>query len=1153
MSNQSVKSNSQISQSRVDLIRYINMKLASMGQPIFEGTSFNNNEMSEKDFVSLSQSLLDNYREKMRLLSTEIINPADQRIQTFIDNYLKDIKLDSPIRLPFDSFVLDKEGIGREVSLPPNGNEFKNDSVSSYRIRQGVLHNPKNDRRTTKGSFHIVEGSLIVSGDKKEVPKVVFAGLLSAALNPPNELMNLPFTSMQENQAHVWTSLFMRPTVSPEIPGFMQRKSMEIRFFAPGNLVSNLDFVESIFGNAGDPYLFRNNSGLDVEHWTGHTGCIILAPHLVNLTKKELGLPSYKEATERQKRDEMFWTLPNEKYNGGQPFKMTCRDASGVVITLIADNYYGYSKKEIKTQISFSANLLGLSEEEHSGGTLAFVRRNVGDKFSGSSLKAKSESGLTFEMLKTKYPNLIDFSKGTYGIDRKFSNVLYVPESANFDLYQGKVSWVSGGVTNSIKMLSNHFYILPTGHKIHMEKHPFAPEWRLVLTNANGSYLHKPSTVSGGGKSEISKSISNAIIYGTFFIDDIDKDLDKVDEILMYDFSKIWKDKSQNRAKTELLSSEITLSSVIKLLTRFDGYTDTYNQFLKSIPDHVKGLLYIIKRVSMANDGATNWRSFFTVDTVNGRKGHSLIFNNRKIINSFLRIGFDQKDSWYVHSLRPDFIAAAKVQMEDDISSTFTLPYHSIRKTNERSVKIVENCERRFFQRPDEAINRGYDKEAEQDLSETDNFCVNYQALSPEDGKEIIEDAIQFDKFTQPIKNLIADGASEQNQLFFITPSHLRKLDDGTTSKNPRYLQENPDTAYPVERYLAKIGVRLWFGIESKERVLLPVTDVLPGRRNNPADGKAGIRALSVYNPIHYQDTPELFIDFICSLTGKSPSTTGAGSEGALTKGPFNMLTATLDLNNALLSHILCEYNGFTTAAGYIGDKRRFDHDISILVPELWCRMKTQEKDPVNLIKEGLLEKLEDFEYNGKTVLASRLGYRITDKFVFKHLGKIFEEPMGVFTQEVLKPELQNMDDYADGINNIVEAQYKSAITFFDDNVLETAIPPLQALLHIMAYGNFNGKGLSDPEVRSLFTRDYVLNSKWYKNRLILQQKSDVAHWEKTINYIIEFGNKKINQTIIDEIGLDKKLQYSREQLAFVKSPKYLDSLIGTIGKSMLV
>ncbi len=38
---------------------------------------------------------------------------------------------------------------------------------------------------------------------------------------------------------------------------------MEIRFFAPGGLVSNLDFVESIFGNAGDPYLPENDAALD--------------------------------------------------------------------------------------------------------------------------------------------------------------------------------------------------------------------------------------------------------------------------------------------------------------------------------------------------------------------------------------------------------------------------------------------------------------------------------------------------------------------------------------------------------------------------------------------------------------------------------------------------------------------------------------------------------------------------------------------------------------------------------------------------------------------------------------------------------------------------------------------------------------------------
>ncbi len=87
---------------------------------------------------------------------------------------------------------------------------------------------------------------------------------------------------------------------------------MEVRFFAPGGLVSNLDFVESIFGNAGDPTLPKNDAGLDVEHWTGHTGCVILAPHLTTLTKRELGLPSWDQATERQRRDGMCWRIrPN--------------------------------------------------------------------------------------------------------------------------------------------------------------------------------------------------------------------------------------------------------------------------------------------------------------------------------------------------------------------------------------------------------------------------------------------------------------------------------------------------------------------------------------------------------------------------------------------------------------------------------------------------------------------------------------------------------------------------------------------------------------------------------------------------------------------------------------------------------------------------
>ena len=39
-------------------------------------------------------------------------------------------------------------------------------------LPQGVLHNPKNDKRTTAGVFHVTEGGLPVSHDKKAVPMV---------------------------------------------------------------------------------------------------------------------------------------------------------------------------------------------------------------------------------------------------------------------------------------------------------------------------------------------------------------------------------------------------------------------------------------------------------------------------------------------------------------------------------------------------------------------------------------------------------------------------------------------------------------------------------------------------------------------------------------------------------------------------------------------------------------------------------------------------------------------------------------------------------------------------------------------------------------------------------------------------------------------
>ena len=1127
------------------MIQYINLKLAGLGQPIYEIET-------EDNFLDLAHDLIQNYKEKNRLL-TGYLCPADKRIQQFIDNYLGEYSEKLNIRIPSNTFILDKHGIARTVSLAPNKPEYKSDIISSYRIKQGVLHNPKNDRRTTKGVFHIAEEGLPVPNDKKAVPKITFAKLLAAALNPPKDLLRLPFTSAQEKQAELFLSLMLRPIVSPEVSGVSKQKRMETRFFAPGNMASNLDFVESIFGNAGDPYLHENDAALDIEGWSGHTGCVILAPHLVTLKKKDLGLPNIDKATERQKKDGMCWANENELYNNGDAFKITARTDEGVIVTLIADNYFGYCKKEVKTQISYAANLMGNVEEEHAGGAIAFPSYSLGDEFHDDN-QIQSDNQTYENNLKLHSSFMIVKEEG-YAVDKNYNDILYVPEDAKFNLIDQKISWKNNGENKSIPLNPKNTYILPAGYKIRMEKNPYIPSWRLIGTVAEGTFCHKPCTVSGGGKSEISKSILDAIIYGPFFTADFENDFNLVDEIINKDYTDRYKEKLplKKSKSRSILSPARSLGSVIKLLTPSPTkYTDEYNHWLESIPHYIKGLIYIVKRFYKEEWGS-DWKKHFTVDIIDGKFGNELKFRDRKLVASYLRIGLMNDRAWRTFKLRQDFIASDKLQMEDDISASIVIPSNHFeylpREIDFPAVKFIENCEHRFFQRPDEAINRGYDKQAEADLATPNTFISNFEPLKVDDADSIINDAIEFDKYTRPIKKLIEEVAEKRDCNYFVSSSHPR-IFEGKPSENMRYLQIRPDVVKQKEKYICEVGARLYRKIPSDKPVLWPVISVLSGRRNNPP--APGIRPLAVYNPIHYQELPELFMDYICSLTGKSPSTTGAGTEGALTKGPFNALCTITDLNNALVSFILTGYDGYSTAAGYIGPKYRVDHDISLLIPELWSRLRVEERDAKYLIVEGCLEKLNDFEFEGKKVLASRLGYRITYKFMRTFFGRVFENPSSVFAEDMLKPELQGMDIFVDGINNVVEAQKKVALNYFNDGSIDGACPPLKALLNIMAYDRYEDKDVDDPEIRKMFTREYLMKSDWYKERLINKQINDINLWQKHLGYLNKVIGNPETLTETEIRFIKEKISIAEEKIKYYKSASYLKSLEGFTGADPL-
>ena len=1124
----------------------INLKLAARGFEIV-------GEESDYPFLEMSRSLLASFQEKNRLLADHLC-PADQRIDAFLRDYLSDVPSDAidkshPL-VPSTALILERHGISRLLSLPPDEDVFESDIVSSYRVDQGVCHNPARDRRTTAGVFHVTEGGLPIPGDKRAVPKQTFAHLLRHAMNPPADLLTVPYTATQDHPARAFVSLLLRPVVRPEVPGICSESSLEVRFFAPGNLVGNLDFVESIFGNAGDPNLPENDAALDTEHWSGHTGCVILAPHLVELRKKDVGLPHISQASESQKSDGMCWEKADELYNNGGAFKITCRDRRGVIVTLIADNYFGYCKKEVKTQISYAANLLGGAEEEHAGGAIAFPSFDHGAQFSLN--RALQNLDHTFDDVVQTLGDSIDVRPEGYAIDKTHTDIYYVPETSDVDLDKQTISWHARAV-HTLKLQPGVTYVYPSGYKVEMIQPTKGQSWRIIGTQAEGTFCHKPCTVSGGGKSEISKALEDAMKVAPVIMPDFHETMKKAREVIERSYWDRFPDPSIPREKSRsLFDPARSLGSALRVLTEDEEFTDEHNSYVRSLPRQVIDMVLTIKRFYRPDWGDwDDWSHRFSVDVVDGRPGHQLSYRNQQLVARFLRVGFDDDGSWRMFSLRKDFLPASKIQMEDDITASTVVPVQTDQGMHpdlgDGSFKFTHNCEFRFFQRPDEAVHRGYDKNTERDFSQGGNFFSNYEPVSREAAAELKADAIHFGRFTEPIKERI-NGFLKAKQPDFIMVSSNPRMVDGKPSENPRYLQVRHGLKDPRPAYLAEIGMRLYRRIPVSRPVLTPVNAVLPGRRNNPPDKERGIRALAVYNPIHFQELPELFMDFICSLTGKSPSTTGAGSEGALTKGPFNALLPITDLNNALVSAALTNQPCFSSAAGYIGPKFRIDHDISLLIPEVWSRMHIQERDPKMLEDAGMLEKIDDFEHEGKRVLASRLGYRITRKFVIRYFGRVFSNPGALFTKEMLRPEKQDKEAFVDGINNIVEAQERVARYYFEDGSINLACPPLYAILHIMAHGKWEGKDASSPEVRDMFDCETILSSDWYKDRLNAQARIDIQLWERHVSNLKKFSGKDHYGHEIRRLNISARIRAAEKKLREVSHAKYADALHGRLG-----
>jgi hypothetical protein len=80
---------------------------------------------------------------------------------------------------------------------------------------------------------------------------------------------------------------------------------------------------------------------------------------------------------------------------------------------------------------------------------------------------------------------------------------------------------------------------------------------------------------------------------------------------------------------------------------------------------------------------------------------------------------------------------------------------------------------------------------------------------------------------------------------------------------------------------------------------------------------------------------------------------------------------------------------------------------------------------------------------------------------------------------------------------------------------------------------------------RSLFTRECLMESAWYRERLRTKQMRDMALWTRHVHSIERFlasGNALRGEDI------DARLGEARRQLARVRDPGYLKELAGGLG-----
>lgn len=92
-----------------------------------------------------------------------------------------------------------------------------------------------------------------------------------------------------------------------------------------------------------------------------------------------------------------------------------------------------------------------------------------------------------------------------------------------------------------MKIKNDTIYVLPNGYQVQLVKHPVSGQWMILGVEQEIKFMFKPASVSGAGKSELSKSVMDAVTSGPFIIKDFEKCMKEAEEMFSHDYSARWR------------------------------------------------------------------------------------------------------------------------------------------------------------------------------------------------------------------------------------------------------------------------------------------------------------------------------------------------------------------------------------------------------------------------------------------------------------------------------------------------------------------------------------------------------------------------------------------------------------------------------------